>query len=297
MRVAIAICSAGRPGILAETLPFLARQRQAPVVVLLVVTCPADVPPRWQWPLELNIEVQIAPKGLPRQRNWALAALQDRCDVVLFMDDDYLPTREAVGGLARAFAAEADLSGLTGYLLADGIGQGGIALCRAAGLIHTYEGWGTPAPPRRRECFTLYGCNMAYRMAGVAKLRFDERLPLYAWQEDVDFAGRVQGRKIRSAALVGVHRGTPLGRETAGALLGYSQIANPVYLMAKGSMRPGHALGLMLRNVLANHGRSVRPEPWIDRRGRARGNWLALADLIRARMRPERILDLGKDHG
>jgi hypothetical protein len=35
-----------------------------------------------------------------------------------------------------------------------------------------------------------------------------------------------------------------------------------------------------------------RPEPYVDRRGRLRGNLLALADLLRARMAPERVLDL-----
>ena len=35
-----------------------------------------------------------------------------------------------------------------------------------------------------------------------------------------------------------------------------------------------------------------RPEPYVDRRGRLRGNMLAMLDLIRKRMAPERVLDL-----
>jgi hypothetical protein len=38
--------------------------------------------------------------------------------------------------------------------------------------------------------------------------------------------------------------------------------------------------------------RALRPEPWVDRRGRARGNWLAMFDLLRGRVVPERILEL-----
>jgi hypothetical protein len=37
---------------------------------------------------------------------------------------------------------------------------------------------------------------------------------------------------------------------------------------------------------------SPRPEPYVDRRGRLRGNLLALADLVRKRIAPERVLDL-----
>jgi hypothetical protein len=37
---------------------------------------------------------------------------------------------------------------------------------------------------------------------------------------------------------------------------------------------------------------SVRPEPFVDRRGRLRGNLLAVLDLVRGRTTPERILEL-----
>ena len=38
--------------------------------------------------------------------------------------------------------------------------------------------------------------------------------------------------------------------------------------------------------------RSLAPEPWVDRRGRLRGNLIAIADLLRGRMHPLRVLDL-----
>jgi hypothetical protein len=38
--------------------------------------------------------------------------------------------------------------------------------------------------------------------------------------------------------------------------------------------------------------RSLAPEPWVDRRGRLRGNLLALADLMRGRMHPMRVMEL-----
>jgi hypothetical protein len=48
----------------------------------------------------------------------------------------------------------------------------------------------------------------------------------------------------------------------------------------------------MSRNVLANLIRSLWPEPWVDRKGRLRGNFLALVDIIKKRDSPVRILQL-----
>ena len=45
-----------------------------------------------------------------------------------------------------------------------------------------------------------------------------------------------------------------------------------------------------LRNMAANHARALRPEPWIDRAGRMRGNWRGLGDILAGRADPERIL-------
>ena len=80
---------------------------------------------------------------------------------------------------------------------------------------------------------------------------------------------------------------------TPGLRLGYSQIANPAYLVGKGTMRIGHALGLVTRNVAMNLIRSVSPEPYIDRRGRLRGNMLALRQIVRGRADPRQVRELG----
>ena len=70
----------------------------------------------------------------------------------------------------------------------------------------------------------------------------------------------------------------------------YSQIANPIYLVRKGTMPRSYAYLLIRRNVAANLLGSFRPEPWIDRRGRLAGNALALADIAIGRISPQRIL-------
>ena len=183
--------------------------------------------------------------------------------------------------------------GMSGRLLADGINSAGISHDDAVAMIDAFDTTDAPLDLTSIPAVGTYGCNMAFRRSGIADIRFDERLPLYAWQEDVDFSNRLRplGRIMRSNACVGVHQGVKRGR-SPGYQLGYSQIANPLYLIRKGTMPMSAALWLMARNMLSNHARLLRPEPWIDRSGRAAGNWRAFADLAAGRLNPERILTL-----
>src|SRR5690606_30638203 len=99
-----------------------------------------------------------------------------------------------------------------------------------------------------------YGCNMAFRRSAIEGVRFDERLPLYGWLEDVDFSAQA-GRKgvlLKSETLVGVHLGVKGGR-TSGVRFGYSQIVNPVYLLGKKTIGRRQAGANMLRTFAANH--------------------------------------------
>jgi hypothetical protein len=124
-------------------------------------------------------------------------------------------------------------------------------------------------------------------------LWFDESLPLYGWQEDVDYSFQLgrKGTLVYTNLLSGVHLGMKGGR-TSGRRLGYSQIANPVYLLRKKTIPPRLAWRLMTRNLAANLVRSIWPEPYVDRAGRLSGNAAALVDLLRGRIHPERILKL-----
>ena len=120
-------------------------------------------------------------------------------------------------------------------------------------------------------------------------------LPLYSWLEDWDFCGqmtRVTGGKIvHFPRLRGVHLGSKGGKQS-GLRLGYSQVANPIYIARKGNL-PRHRLyRLLRRNVLANLARCVVPEPHIDRIGRLRGNALAFVDLMRGQCDPRKVENL-----
>jgi hypothetical protein len=287
MKIGVAIASRGRPDDIANILKLLACQTLPPYRILLSVTGPADLPAGLP---EDAAEVVTGSPGLCAQRNRALDVLCRDCDIILFYDDDFIPSRYALQGVAALFASNFDIAGATGLVLDDGICKGGITLDAALKIVRQFDEH-EPGPRRIEESSYTYGCNMAFRVNTMRDLRFDECLALYGWQEDVDFSARVQARGavVRTNAFAGVHRGVTRGR-SPGRALGYSQIINPTYLVAKGTMARAHAARLMIRNLIANHLRALHPEPHIDRRGRASGNWAGLLDLLRGKKRPENIL-------
>jgi hypothetical protein len=113
---------------------------------------------------------------------------------------------------------------------------------------------------------------------------------LYGWLEDRDFGGALAkrgGSLIKSAHACGVHMGVKSGR-VAGDRLGYSQVVNPIYLLRKGTMSLGQVALHLFRNISSNVAHAASPEPFIDRRGRLRGNLRGLADVLRGRVEPDR---------
>lgn len=289
--IAVIVASLGRSQILGELLVELARQTLVPQCVILSVTDLADLPTNLD--AHDNVEVVIAPKGSCVQRNRALDSVQDRYDIMFFCDDDYVPSRFAIERLVRLFATDPDIAGATGHLLADGVNSPGISSADARAMLADYDQRIAPPTVSFRDLDGLYGCNMAFRSDRIGDVRFDERLRLYGWQEDVDFSARVRprGRIVKTFAFAGVHCGVKAGR-SSGVRIGYSQVVNPWYLVRKGTMRWKFALQIVARNIWANHIRAASAEPWIDRVGRVRGNWLGIADVLRVRLTPERVEQL-----
>ena len=293
LRLAVGIPTSGRPAILAETLAELERQTRPPDEVLIGPTAATDLPERIAGFASLRI-VPLpsgAIAGASLQRNLLLDATT--ADILLFLDDDFFPDPTYLAAVEAAFAADPGLVGTTGTLLADGAPGPGLTPVMARETLARDKAAG-------RTCTdTLvpgtYGCNMAFRVAAVREhnIRFDENLPYYSWQEDNDFSRRLgrHGNILRLGAARGVHLGHK-GGKTSGVRLGYSQVANFVYLMRKGSVPGGIAVRHILRNLVANLLHAARPEPWVDRRGQLRGNILALADLLRGRCDPRRITSL-----
>ena len=181
----------------------------------------------------------------------------------------------------------------------DGIHGPGLSFDDAIGLLATDK---ERVYPSRIEPFSPYGCNMAFRLSAIGELKFDERLVLYGWQEDRDFGAALAqrgGRLVKCASARGVHMGVKGGR-VAGDRLGYSQIVNPVYMLRKGTMTTRQVVSHVSGNIAKNLMRAPKPEPFIDRRGRLRGNLRGLADVLRGRIEPERaaaIIPLVREKG
>jgi succinoglycan biosynthesis transport protein ExoP len=291
LRIAVGIATAGRRDVVRQTIGLLRDQTRLPD---LLVACPltADKISDRDFPdFPFPVVVTSGPVGLCAQRNAILAKAAD-CDVIVFFDDDFLADPHYLEQLGKIFEAETNVVAVTGKLLADDVTGPGLTIERGLDILRrdASEGSGVLEPVPG-----LYGCNMAFRMQYIRdnKLKFDENLPLYGWQEDIDFSLQVApfGRLVKSDMLMGVHLGVKAGR-TSGVRLGYSQIANPVYLSKKGTMSWQHARKLISKNIAANLARSLYPEPWIDRHGRLKGNLLAIIDLLRGKASPARILQL-----
>jgi GT2 family glycosyltransferase len=288
VNVAVIVASVNRGEEIGQLLVQLALQTLQPVKIILSVERTEDLPAS----LGPHVQVVMGRKGLTAQRNRGLDALQGAADVVIFYDDDFLPTSTALEGVTRLFAKYPDIVGATGLVLRDGVKQGGIPYDAALAVANAERGV-AGAVYSVTPVDELYGCNMAFRTAALQDLSFDEQLPLYAWQEDVDFAGQLlrKGRVVKTNAFAGVHRGVNKGR-SPGMALGFSQMVNPAYLVRKGTMRPKKAALLMARNLIANHVRALKPEPFIDRLGRVRGNWLGLWHILSGKSDPMAILSL-----
>lgn len=289
LRVAIGIATAGRPTILGETLAVLRDQSRQPD--RLIVSAPTREDSGEVAASNSGVEVLLGARGSSIQRNVILEAAGD-CDIVLFLDDDFVAAADYIETLVDLHARHPDIVMFTGHVLKDGVTTGGIALADALAVLAEAPAV-PPADPQ--DAYNGYGCNMSVRCDVALRhgVRFDERLPLYGWLEDVDFSRCVaqHGRIARSRALRGVHLGTKAGRQL-GTRLGYSQIANPIYITRKGNLSVRRALIQIGRNVSANLLRVAKPEPHIDRRGRVRGNLIAFADLLRGKLAPDRILSL-----
>jgi glycosyltransferase involved in cell wall biosynthesis len=291
-RVAVAVATRGRPAIVSAMVRrLIATQTLKPQMVFVSCADAADAGDLAQLP---EVRLLIGPPGSSAQRNRALKALDPATDVVVFFDDDFVPGKGWLEAAANAFGDEPDLVAFTGEVLADGVTGPGIGFEEAVSLVEAADegrhGRGPPARAGWQRPFSPYGCNMAFRASAVRDLRFDERLVLYGWLEDRDFAAvlaRGGGLLVKGSEAIGVHMGIKLGRQ-AGDSLGYSQVANPVYMLIKGTMTPTQVVGQLLRNIASNLGRWLRPEPFIDRRGRLRGNLKGFADMARGRIDPGR---------
>ncbi len=299
----VIIATKGRPEETRRLLFFLEKQSIKPKGVVFVGTEPDDLDGLEAMSAFAALDCRVCyaeRPGLTLQRNIGLDLLPqewagDEPWFVSFFDDDFRPADDWLEQVRDAFVADDNIAGVTGQVLADGIHGAGLseddAVAYLEGRKPPGRSWAQGDKPR--SAFSVYGCNMAFRDRVARAARFDEQLPLYAWQEDRDYTGqaRAYGDVIYHPAPKGVHLGVKGGR-TSGARMGYSQIANPIYLAAKGTMQPKHCRRFLWRAVAANLVKSLGKNPYVDYRGRLSGNFAALASIIRGDLHPSRILEL-----
>ncbi|MBL4767575.1 MAG: glycosyltransferase family 2 protein [Rhodobacteraceae bacterium] len=291
-RIVVGIPTVGRAGILESTVKAITNQTYMPDLVLISVADQQDAVGLDKLSLPFPVRILIGKKGLTVQRNRIIDELH-QADLILFLDDDFLMAPDYIEQMVNVFENHPSIVLATGKVLADGIKGPGYD--HATGLIKLAEGLTVPVDLTLESAHTGYGCNTAIRANTILKhkLRYDEALPLYGWLEDVDFSNRLApyGRFVCPGGMRGVHLGTKTGR-TPGRYLGYSQIANPIYLVRKGTISRKRARDLMLRNIASNLRGTLLPRPWADYRGRLWGNLTAIWEVLCRRDRPDRILDL-----
>jgi len=288
-KIAAIISTRGRPKIVAALIERLCPQTRPPEHIFVIASAPDDVAELT--PTSPFLTLKVGRPGLTRQRNDGLALLGSKFSHVVFFDDDFVPSAFWIERMIRVFNVHPDIAGMTGLILADGIHGAGINLEDAISQVERQDAAAPHGVPlqQRFPYGNNVGSNMAYRLSATGDLRFDERLPLYAWHEDSDFRAQVEKRGlfVKAPDLWGIHLGHKAGRVN-GTMLGYSQIANVAYLARKGTVPKRFLLESVIRNVLSNLIRYLRPEPFIDRRGRLHGNMLALRDMTCGCLSPER---------
>jgi GT2 family glycosyltransferase len=290
IRLVIGIPTHGRPAILAETIAFLAKQRRQPDKIVVAYAEAEDIAEAvYQFP---HVTFLKTPLGLTRQRNAILTWARDE-DILLFIDDDFYLDPQYLTITEQFFVEHPEVVASTGRVLADDMKGPGLSVDQAKSIIAGSNG--AECAQQITQVYLAYGCIMCVRLSTVRKheLRFDETLPLYGWYEDWDFSRQLAffGSVVHISNACGVHLSTKVGR-IPGMRLGYSQVANPIYLARKGTFRWSHVLRFILGPCLKNLVRSWRPEPHVDRLGRFYGNLAAFRDLCTGTLSPEQILDL-----
>jgi GT2 family glycosyltransferase len=204
MRIAVGIATKGRPDILRDTLADLTCQTREPNQIVVAYAAPEDIEDAFsRFPGVLFLQ---APLGLTTQRNCILdATIQD--DIILFLDDDFYLEATYIEMLEKVFMCNPLVIGATGTVLADGINGPGMIFSDAKAVLDKVSPYAKPVD--LLPVFNGYGCNMAFRLAPIRNngLRFDERLPLYGWFEDVEFSRQVakHGEIVRVSSAFVVH--------------------------------------------------------------------------------------------
>jgi hypothetical protein len=291
IRTAVIVATKDRPLEIANLLDALAAQTVAPDQIFVSACDPKDI--TGSLTVGDNVKTLFGAPGSSVQRNRALFEVRGRFDIVIFFDDDFVPSRFWIQQAKALFATYPDVICATGKVLADGVMSGGIEWTEGRSIVAKADASGikTIDEYNAQDNHSPYGCNMAFRAENIEHLTFDERLILYGWLEDLDFSYRAGPKMVWTDAIWGVHLGTRRGR-SPGRRFGYSQMVNPCYLVQKGTMTHLNAAQTILRALAGNAIGSFTPSSHIDRRGRLKGNIIAIKDILLGCSTPEKAAEL-----
>jgi glycosyltransferase involved in cell wall biosynthesis len=294
LRTAVIIATKNRPQDITNLVSTLAQQTVRPDLIV-VSACDRDDVGKDNF-IGTNIELIFGTPGSAVQRNRALSVVRGKFDVIIFFDDDFVPSRFWIERIHGFLAIEPEVMCVTGHVLSDGVLSGRLRWAEGQLLVEKVDS--SVLTKAIVNCTIVdrefpYGCNMAFRAKSIEQLTFDERLVLYGWLEDRDFAFRAssKGRMVWTDAVWGVHLGTTGGR-SSGLRFGYSQVVNPWYLMRKGTMGRRDGFLNMFRGLVGNALGSVFSRSRIDRWKRLKGNMIGIGDIVLGRWAPERASEL-----
>ncbi|WP_295695552.1 glycosyltransferase family 2 protein [Lapillicoccus sp.] len=284
--IAVVLASAGRSALLAEALQTCRRQT---TLFVGVVSVPDDASLPDDRSLLEGWQVVTGTRGLAAQRNAGLRVLDDEVELVAYFDDDAVLHPDYLRRAGAFMAEHPGVVAMTGRVALDGVTKAEIPLGQAETVLREIDDW--PPSGQWRPGRTLYGANFVARTSVARGELFDERLPLYSWLEDHDFARRClrHGVVAHVDDCVIVHRAAASGGREAHKRLGYSQFMNPWYLWRKGSFPLWLMVEQIFRVLAKNIVRSTGGPESGWRRERLVGNLMGVGDAARGRVTPERI--------
>jgi GT2 family glycosyltransferase len=227
------------------------------------------------------MKVLQGPVGLCHQRNTGLRALNPRCELVSFLDDDVELATDYCRQLCHFMQENQSVIGVGGRLLLDGTTRQEAQTAINQAIRNSAD--------EAKNATGLYGCNMSFRRGAMQDERFDERLSLYAWLEDFDFSIRMsrKGRLMMVPSMLLCHLRSLSGR-MCHERFGFAQIMNPWYLCKKGIITRKEMWNRHLLRVFAAN-LTYLPADARNRSLRLRGNFRALALIARRKIQPEAV--------
>src|ERR1700761_2700469 len=123
MKTVVIIATKGRPQEVSNLVEALARQ-SVPADRIIVSACDGGDVARIS--AAENVEIVLGSPGSSVQRNKGLSLARGQYDVVVFFDDDFIPSRYWIEHAREFFSSHADAASVTGLVLADGAKSGGL---------------------------------------------------------------------------------------------------------------------------------------------------------------------------